>query len=491
MENLFEPQERKHKEVLKQYDWIQRGRFFEIVDGFLGEIGQLQETSEQDKHSVSYRKKQIFTLGLHHFNTLEAFDLFQEYISAKRFDSQVEAPSMYHVIWNNKKLWTSKYLPMLETDFFKEWQIVKENEGKFSRLMLAPDFMAGGNFKKLIEDFLILIHYLTPESDEDLSHRQWERAYIPITLALPEMDSFEELEALHNYVWMNAFGGIMVNPRGLDFLWDNKDAWMEKFEPRLEWEERNPSSKLPVSNFAMNLLDVFTKESILNNPLPIEMLLDKSLFYPASGFDGGVVKHFGKEVQSFVYCDYAIAEDAFMENLNSFLGYDLVANRPLAMDELVPNGWNVQMPPNVSVEAYKKHNKVIQKPFAHWAIYERSAHFDENHGPKRFSLIFIGGEAVASYQALYWSNKKSAWALAIIQPGTGFGFNWTDFRDKNAPFAWVVCNNPHGQPQTILYGGIGKDYSDFQWDGYNYDKTIHPYYSQRPFGKVTVWKRND
>ncbi len=37
---------------------------------------------------------------------------------------------------------------------------------------------------------------------------------------------------------------------------------------------------------------------------------------------------------------------------------------------------------------------------------------------------------VATHQALFWTNRKSAKALAIIQPGAGFGLKWTDFRDK-------------------------------------------------------------
>jgi hypothetical protein len=41
------------------------------------------------------------------------------------------------------------------------------------------------------------------------------------------------------------------------------------------------------------------------------------------------------------------------------------------------------------------------------------------HGPARFSLLFVGGEEVATYQALYWGNKVTATTIAIVQLGTG------------------------------------------------------------------------
>src|SRR5674476_982995 len=51
------------------------------------------------------------------------------------------------------------------------------------------------------------------------------------------------------------------------------------------------------------------------------------------------------------------------------------------------------------------------------AVYERLEKFDDNFGPLKFSLLYIGGEGVATFQALYWAKKKTAKAVAIIQYG--------------------------------------------------------------------------
>ncbi|MCF8227153.1 MAG: hypothetical protein K9J30_14850 [Bacteroidales bacterium] len=112
------------------------------------------------------------------------------------------------------------------------------------------------------------------------------------------------------------------------------------------------------------------------------------------------------------------------------------------------------------------------------------------HGPKRFSLLYLGGEGVASYQALYWTNQMKPKALAIIQPGTGFGLNWTDFRDENRDLGWVVRNNPSGEPDIIYYGGYGSGYNDFAWNGYSETRIIHHYYNYNN-GEVRVFTRQN
>jgi hypothetical protein len=128
------------------------------------------------------------------------------------------------------------------------------------------------------------------------------------------------------------------------------------------------------------------------------------------------------------------------------------------------------------------------RPFMQWVVYERDACRDESHGLKRFSLLYIGGEGVATYQALYWSNRQRPKAMAIIQPGTGFGLNWTDFREQGNPLNWVVKNNPAGTPDLIYYGGYNRAYDDFSWEEYEPERKIIPYYNEGR-GEVQILKK--
>jgi hypothetical protein len=95
---------------------------------------------------------------------------------------------------------------------------------------------------------------------------------------------------------------------------------------------------------------------------------------------------------------------------------------------------------------------------------------------------------VATYQYLFW-NKSTPRSLAIIQPGTGFGGNWTDFRKSDGPLGQAVLNNPAGKPAFIYYGGDARGnghYEDFDWLGYEKVLTIQPY--GKNFGQVAVWE---
>jgi hypothetical protein len=148
---------------------------------------------------------------------------------------------------------------------------------------------------------------------------------------------------------------------------------------------------------------------------------------------------------------------------------------------LIPNSWNQKIPPMVDPEEYHKYYDQNIKPYAIWTVFQKKRGNFDIDTPNRFSVIFICGEGVATYQALYWSNNLRPKALAIIQPGTAFGGNWTDFADEDGPFGWVVKNNPAGLPQLIYNGGHGSNHPKEFWKGYKFMDTIYNYYPNREF----------
>lgn len=196
-------------------------------------------------------------------------------------------------------------------------------------------------------------------------------------------------------------------------------------------------------------LSTLAPASIHTIPFPITELLENSIYYPSSYFDGSVVKAYAHDYQSFVYCDYGVTEEDFLAKLETFRGYNVLAHRPVQKEELIPDGWELQIPRQLLAN-YGKYPDYIKKPFAHWALYERKPEYSDTHGPVRFSLLYIGGEGVATYQALYWSNQITALAVAIIRPGTGFGLNWTNFLDGEKALGYVVTQNPYGQPNFLI-----------------------------------------
>ncbi len=245
-------------------------------------------------------------------------------------------------------------------------------------------------------------------------------------------------------------------------------------------------------------LENFTKEQVELGEFPLIEILRESLFYPACGFDGNIIRLCNTQVtdfsiNSFIFCDYHTDESELQEVLNNFKGYEVFATRHISPNELYPPNHQSRfiLPPTDDKSNYSKSSRFKNnwKPFAKWIIYERKDNFEGNHGTKRFSMLYIGGEAVEVYQKLYWDNCLFPKALAIIRPGTGFGFNYTDFYDQNKALAWSVLNNDAGIPNFIF-----TDRNDLNWfnkyvlfdhfNDYRYETYLRSYY-----GSIKLFKQ--
>ena len=246
----------------------------------------------------------------------------------------------------------------------------------------------------------------------------------------------------------------------------------------------------------MIYLDKLIADQIISEPLPLKDILNDSYFYPACWFDGQLVKFAPKNIVNFIYCDHATGETALLENLKNepFIGYTTLAERDVKKEELVPLGWRPETPPNFTELSYAFIGLYAEPAFAKWFVFERKSNRTDTYGPSRFALLYIGGEGVATYQALYWGNNFAPEAIAIIQPGVDFGNNWTDFIVPTSDLHWVVYNNPSGLPSKIYYGGRGRRIEfvkEFKWEGYLYETSIYPYYGNFKGGELTIWHLNN
>jgi len=218
---------------------------------------------------------------------------------------------------------------------------------------------------------------------------------------------------------------------------------------------------------------------------PWPEMLQRSVYYPASRFDGQPVRFLGRYFQSYIYVDYGVAQEDLIQRLDEFLGYRVMGWRNVAKEELVPNGWSPIPPTREDVSSSRQMQR-IRDPFAIWAVLEREEGYSADHGPARISLLYICGDGVATFQAIYHGNEAAPAVVAIIQPGTGFGGNWTNFEDPKKCFARSVMQNPHGQPEYLLNGGWG--------EGHFYSKPCWPEFSEpvRAFnGRLRMWRRVD
>ena len=236
-------------------------------------------------------------------------------------------------------------------------------------------------------------------------------------------------------------------------------------------------------------LERLTAESLLKMEFPIQEILQDSLYYPASGFDGDPVKHLLGTFLSFIYVDYARSHELLMQEIRGrgFKGYRMLGWRAVTRSELVPYGWTPHYP---TMEDGNPRSGYCwaKPPFCDWCIFERLPEMNKDYGPYRFSLLFVGGDGVATFQALYLGNQAAPRGVAIIQEGYGFGFNWTSFRDRSRIFARSVMDNPYGQPGILLVGGWSSinDYKEPVWPEYVEDVIC---FEKTRGGGYVVWRR--
>ena len=248
-----------------------------------------------------------------------------------------------------------------------------------------------------------------------------------------------------------------------------------------------PIEELPIIDVPEWLSELSPDSMRSESPFPLRKLLQDSLYYPASGFDGKPVKYLAGNILSFVYVDYGYSRGELINALKNpgFRGYDLVAKRSVTEPELTPRSWR-PTPPDPSDGNPACHRDWIKDPFCEWLVFERRKDVPVTHGPRRFSLVYLCADGVAAFQALYVANSIAPKAVAVIQPGHGFGMNYTNFEDPNKIFARSILGNPNGQPELLLCGGWGEpdNYREPCWPSYN--QKIR--FFSGPDSSISVWR---
>ena len=186
---------------------------------------------------------------------------------------------------------------------------------------------------------------------------------------------------------------------------------------------------------------------IITTPFREIAMLERSVYYPASGLDGNPLERLGAHFASFVYADYDARFDAasVRKELLSVEGYRVLGDRVLSRDEADVTAWTHA--PGFAGR--------LGRPFAQWAILERLPTFDDRHGPRRLSFLFLGADGVAAYEGLYAANGLAPAVLAIVHPGTGFGGNWTDFADPRGPLCDAVLGGGRPAPRYLYSHASG------------------------------------
>jgi hypothetical protein len=206
-------------------------------------------------------------------------------------------------------------------------------------------------------------------------------------------------------------------------------------------------------------------------PFPIEEFLDsRVVFYPGSGTDGFPVKEFGSShaAHCFVYADYLMDQAKILSDLENgkrgFSGYRLMARIKIDPSEIIPEDYQTSIRLNELRESNRRENfdrVPLEKPlYAFAEILERKDEHDETWGPKRLCILFIGLDAFAAFEALFYRTGRVRPPYGILIQDHGFGGNYSRFDGYG--FLYQTARAERSFPKWLLVAQYSKPWPGFE-----------------------------
>ena len=198
----------------------------------------------------------------------------------------------------------------------------------------------------------------------------------------------------------------------------------------------------------------------------------KILYYAGAGEDGSPISIFNKThaIHSYIYVDYLLSREERKKQLSSpeaFRGYRLLDLKDLKPSEMNASSWTRHY--RMSQEEVRLvvgFAKAAEDPFALLAIYEREEGYDESHGAKRFALLYIGGDAFATCDALFINPHRSPYVFFLRDHG--FGGNWAEHPGfGRGGLLFNLVEKHGGYPHYIM-----TDQHWNVWEGYTRAKEV-------------------
>lgn len=253
--------------------------------------------------------------------------------------------------------------------------------------------------------------------------------------------------------------------------------------------------------------------------LPPDMaafLRSRVVFYPGCGSDGHALAVFGKAhaAHCFVYVDFAkwTSQDRVWQTLTAIpererpgfdpiqqefpvaphpkrrqsgrgygdkvRGYVLKFWVPLRHEDVARCEWT---PHHTGPDLF---NLLDCDPYVALAILEREAGYDDDHGPERLAILFVGDDGYATFDAIWCQGNGVPPPYAILAQQHGFSGNWLvdGFMAKGT--LHKLATNCGALPEWILSGNGG-------WDPDYRQLPLSPSVGGRSAHRRWLWRRDE
>ena len=194
-----------------------------------------------------------------------------------------------------------------------------------------------------------------------------------------------------------------------------------------------PTEKWLFDNFRETVPQWLMAYSAGEKPTFATALSGRFVYYPGSGDDGEPVRIFNQSHSAhvFLYVDYGVSRERLETQLRDgyFTGYHSLGRIEFKAEDIA----KVDFVPHVDLSRISRWGKELQrrvtagvKPFCMMDILERDQDRNDSFGAERLAVIFLCGDGIASYDAMFGSKVYHA-PFAIILHDHGFGGNYDKF----------------------------------------------------------------
>ncbi|TSA30082.1 MAG: hypothetical protein D4R65_13995 [Verrucomicrobiaceae bacterium] len=173
----------------------------------------------------------------------------------------------------------------------------------------------------------------------------------------------------------------------------------------------------------MNIKAQLDDSTILRSEDRIKEFLASAVFYPASRLDPRPVMELAGNFSNFVYVDYSLGAKRVEEGLCEprFAGYRVAEIEDVEPEGFLGCSWK-DLPPHI-----RRVPERMKKPFIKIARLKKRRKADGDSGAEEICILYICGEALTIYEALYRRRDLAPGCLAYINPGIYEGGNYLDF----------------------------------------------------------------
>ncbi len=191
----------------------------------------------------------------------------------------------------------------------------------------------------------------------------------------------------------------------------------------------------------------------------------RTVYYPGSGCDRHPVELCAPShaAHTFLYVDWGVKREEIIECLEDrtkgFRGYETLCRQPITEDALRPGTWERHFKKQeVAKPVFFPKPDDSVKPFRLFVVLRRKDG-DEDLGPRRLAILFIGGDGFEYFDKLYCQEDGTPPPYLVVVEDYGWGGNYDRF-DKGGLLE-RIARKCSVRPKYLLVGEPST-----KWTGY-------------------------